>query len=99
MATAQIVQLSSQKKTAVINRYLALSQELARVKTELEMLKVEAIEITGEGIHETRSSRVTINWVERTSFDSSKAKTMLTGEQIAACNKKSTFYDVRVKGL
>ena len=38
MATAQIVQISTQKRTSIINRYLSLAQELARIKTEMEML-------------------------------------------------------------
>jgi len=99
MATAQIVPISTQKRTNIINRYLALSQELARIKTEMEMLKVEAVEVLGEGTHETRTARVTINWVTRNSFDGTKAKAFLSPEQLAMCNKASSFFDVRVKGL
>lgn len=99
MATAQIVQISTQKRTSIINRYLSLAQELARVKTEMEMLKVEAIEVLGEGTHETKTARVTINWLTRNSFDGTKAKTFLSQEQVAQCNKASSFFDVRVKGL
>ncbi|WP_415033381.1 hypothetical protein [Azonexus sp.] len=99
MATAQIVQISTQKRTSIINRYLSLAQELARIKTEMEMLKVEAIEVLGEGTHETKTARVTINWLTRNSFDGTKAKTFLSPEQVAQCNKASSFFDVRVKGL
>ncbi len=99
MATAQIVTLSTQKRTSVINRYLALSQQMAKLKTEMEMLKVEAVELLGEGQHETGSARVTINWATRNSLDSAKAKTFLTAAQIAECTKASSFYDVRVKAL
>ena len=99
MATAQIVTLSTQKRTRIINRYLELSQQLAKIKTEMEMLKVEAIEVLGEGTHETKTARVTINWLTRNSFDGTKAKTFLSPEQVAQCNKASSFFDVRVKGL
>lgn len=99
MATAQIVPLSSQKRTRIINRYLALAQELAKVKTEMEMLKIEAIEILGTGTHETKTARVSINWIERATFDSTKAKAFLTADQSAACMKPVSFFDVRVKAL
>lgn len=99
MATAQIVALSAQKRTRIINRYLELTQQLAKVKTELEMLKVEAIELMGEGQHETRSARVSINWIERSTFDGAKARSFLTAAQAAECMKKSAFFDVRAKAL
>lgn len=99
MATAQIVTLSTQKRTSVINRYLALSQQMAKLKTEMEMLKVEAIELLGEGQHETSSARVTINWATRNTLETAKAKLFLTAAQIADCMKASSFYDVRVKAL
>ena len=99
MATAQIVVLSTQKRTSIINRYLAMSQQMAKLKTEMEMLKVEAIELLGEGQHETNSSRVTINWATRNSLEASKVKTVLTAAQIAECTRVSSFYDVRVKAL
>lgn len=99
MATAQIVPLSTQKRTRIINRYLDLSQQLAKIKTEMEMLKVEAIEVLGEGVHETKSAKVTITWASRATFDSAKAKTFLNPAQIAACQGGTSFYDVRVKAL
>lgn len=99
MATAQIVQLSSQKRTRIINRYLELSQQLAKVKTEMEMLKVEAIELLGTGCHETKSAKVTINWTSRATFDATKAKTFLAPEQVAACQGSTSYYDVRVNAL
>lgn len=99
MATAQIVPLSTQKRTHLINRYLSLSQELARIKTEMEMLKVEAVEVLGEGTHDTKSARVSITWASRSTFDGAKAKTLLTADQVAACTKTTRFYDVRVKAL
>lgn len=99
MATAQIVTLTAQKRTSVINRYLALSQQLAKIKTEMEMLKVEAVEVLGEGTHETNSARVTINWSTRNSLEASKVKNYLSAPQIAECTKSTNFYDVRVKAL
>lgn len=99
MATAQIVSLSAQKRTSIINRYLVLSQQMAKLKTEMEMLKVETIELLGEGQHETSSARITINWATRNSLEAAKAKTFLTAAQIAECTKASSFYDVRIKAL
>lgn len=99
MATAQIVPLSTQKRTRIINRYLDLSQQLAKIKTEMEMLKVEAIEVLGEGCHETKSAKVTINWTSRGTFDTAKVKTFLKPAQIAACQGSTSYYDVRVKAL
>ncbi|WP_412478960.1 hypothetical protein [Azonexus sp. IMCC34839] len=99
MATAQIVAISSQKRTRIINRYLELAQQMAKLKTELEMLKVEAIELLGEGNHESNSARVSINWTSRTGLDTAKAKTFLTAAQQAECSKTTSYYDVRVKAL
>ena len=100
MATAQIVTLTAQKRTSVINRYLALSQQLAKIKTEMEMLKVEAVEVLGEGTHETKTGKVTITWTSRSAFDTAKAKTFLKPAQLAACQgKTASYYDVRVKAL
>ncbi len=99
MATAQIVALSTQKRTSIINRYVTLSQQLAKLKTEMEMLKVEAVDVLGEGTHETKTGKVTITWANRTTFDTTKAKTFLKPAQLAACQGKTSFYDVRVKAL
>ena len=63
------------------------------------MLKVEAIEMLGEGCHETKSAKVTINWTSRGTFDTAKAKTFIKPAQIAACQGSTSFYDVRVKAL
>lgn len=92
-----IAEVSNQKKVALINRYARLNSELAKLKQELELIKVEAIEILGEGTHETSSSKVTINWVQRPTLDQGKAKSFLTAAQLAECFKTSSFYDVRVK--
>lgn len=98
--TAQIVSIvSAQKRTAIINRYAALQRELSLIKADLDQAKLEAIELLGEGVHETSIARVTINWVERPIFDQAKAKTLLTAGQLAQCVKSSAFYDVRVKGV
>lgn len=99
MATAQIVALSMQKRSRIINRYMDLSQQLAKIKTEMEILKVEAVDVLGEGVHETKSARVTITWASRTTFDSAKAKTFLKPAQVEACQRTANFYDVRVKAL
>lgn len=99
MATAQIVTLSTHKRTRIINRYVSLSQQLAKLKTEMEMLKVEAIEVLGEGTHETKTGKVTITWTSRTTLDGAKAKSFLKPAQLAACQGKATFYDVRAKAL
>lgn len=99
MATAQIVPLSTQKRTRIINRYLELSQQLAKLKTDMEMLKLEAIEVLGEGCHETKSAKVTINWTSRNTFDTAKAKTFLKPAQVASCQGSARYYDVRVKAL
>lgn len=94
-----IASVSAQKKTALINKYAALQAELGRIKTELELCKVEAIELLGEGTHETSKAKVTIHWVERPVLDQSKAKALLTQSQLVDCTKTSSFYDVRVKFL
>jgi len=96
---AQIVSLqdvSNQKKVALINRYAALSSELARVKSELELCKVEAIELLGEGSFETNRAKVSIRWAERPVLNQGKAKSFLTASQLAECISTSSFYDVRV---
>lgn len=100
--SAQIVSIehvSHQRKTALINKYARLQAELAALKADLELCKVEAIEVLGEGTHETSKARVTINWVERPVLDQAKAKGFLTPAQLSQCIKTSSFYDVRVKGL
>lgn len=99
MATAQIVPLSSQKRVSIINRYVTLSQQLAKLKTELEMLKVEAIDVLGEGAHETRTGKVTITWASRATFDTVKAKGFLKPAHIAACQGRTEYFDVRAKAL
>lgn len=97
MATARIVNLSSQKRVSIINRYVTLSQQLAKLKTELEMLKVEAIDVLGEGTHETSTGKVTITWASRATFDTAKAKTFLKPAQIADCQGRTEYFDVRAK--
>jgi hypothetical protein len=99
---AQIVSLadvSSQKKTALINKYARLQSEMAALKTELELCKVEAIDLLGEGLHTTTSVQVSVKWTERPVLDQAKAKSFLTAGQMADCIKTSSFYDVRVKHL
>lgn len=98
--TAQIVSIvSTQKRTALINRYASLNTELARLKTELELCKAEAIDLLGEGDHTTSTAKVSIHWQERPILDQAKAKSFLTASQLAQCVKTSAFYDVRVKTL
>jgi hypothetical protein len=92
-----IAEVSSQKKVALINKYAELTSKLAKLKTELEECKVEAIELLGEGTHETSRAKVTINWVERPILDQAKAKSFLTPAQLDKCFKTSSFHDVRVK--
>lgn len=100
MTQSNVVSIVSvQRKTAIINRYAALTRELHLIKQALDQAKLEAIELLGEGTHETSNAKVTINWVERQVFDQAKAKSFLTAGQLAQCAKASTFYDVRVKGL
>ena len=96
MATANC---TSQKRTALITKYLNLSRELSLLKQELEACKVEAIELLGEGEHEIGIGKVTIKWTERPVLDQGKAKSFLTAGQLAECIKISSFYDVRVKGF
>lgn len=92
-----IAQVSAQKKTALINRYAKLHSQLAALKTELELCKVEAVELLGEGTHETTQAKIDINWVQRSGLDQAKAKGLLTVDQLAQCVKVSSFYDVRIK--
>lgn len=100
---AQIVPLqqhiSAQRRTALINRYAALNSELGRIKTELELAKVEAIELLGEGEHTTTTAKVSIRWTERPILDQARAKSFLTASQLAQATKQSAFYDVRVRLL
>lgn len=100
MTQSNVVSIVSvQRKTAIINRYAALASQLSALKAQLDQAKIEAIELLGEGTHETSSAKVTINWVARDVFDQAKAKSFLTAGQLAQCAKASTFYDVRVKNL
>jgi len=94
-----IAEVSSQKRVSLINRYIAKQQELAALKAELESLKVEAIEILGEGDHQTTHGKVTIKWASRPVLDQAKAKSLLTPAQLSQCFKTSSFFDVRVKGV
>ena len=94
-----IAEVSSQKKVSLVNRYIAKQQELAALKAELELLKVEAIEILGEGDHQTTHGKVSIHWASRPILDQAKAKSLLTPAQLSQCFKTSSFLDVRVKGV
>ena len=97
--TSNIVSLhevSSQKKTAILSRYLAKYAELQKLKQELEELKVESIELLGEGQFETTKGKLTIKWVERDVLDQGRAKSFLTPAQLSSCFRKSSFYDVRI---
>ena len=94
-----ITHVSAQRKTSIINRYAKLQLELSRIKTEIELLKCEAIEVLGAGAHETSNARVKIDWRERTVFDQAAAKSFLTAGQLAQCAKPSSFWDVRVTNL
>jgi hypothetical protein len=94
-----IAEVSSQKRVALINRYAALNSELAKLKTEVEMAKVELIEILGEGSHETSRAKITINWTSRPVLDQGKAKSFLTAGQLAESIKTSSYFDVRCKFL
>jgi hypothetical protein len=93
-----IAAVSAQRKTSLINRYIAKQKELAALKADLEELKVEAIELLGEGDHTTTHGKVSIHWTERPILDQAKAKSLLTPAQLGQCFKTSSFYDVRVKG-
>jgi hypothetical protein len=94
-----IAEVSNQKRVALINKYASLNNELSRIKQELEACKVEAIELLGEGTHETSRAKVTINWTSRPVLDQGKAKAFLSAGQLAECIKTSSYYDVRVKFL
>lgn len=99
---AQIVslaQVTTQKRVALINKYARLQSELAALKADLELCKVEAIELLGEGTHSTNHAKVTINWTSRPVLDQGKAKAFLTAGQLSECIKTSSYYDVRVKVL
>lgn len=91
-----LAEVSSQKKVALINKYAAKQAELVALKTELEQLKVEAIELLGEGTHETSYAKVSIKWTERQVLDQTKAKGFLTPAQLSSCFKTSSFYDARI---
>lgn len=92
-----IAEVSNQRKVSLINRYIAKQKELAQLKQDLELLKVEAVDILGEGDHSTSHGKVSIHWQERPILDQAKAKSFLTASQLASCFKTSSFYDVRVK--
>ena len=91
-----IAEVSSQKRVSLVNRYIAKQQELAALKQELEALKVEAIELLGEGAHETSRGKVSIKWTERPVLNQGKAKSFLTPAQLSQCFTTSSFYDVRI---
>lgn len=100
MTQSNVVSIVSvQRKTAIINRYAALTRELHLIKQALDQAKLEAIELLGEGTHETSSAKVTINWVSRPYLDQAKAKSFLTPGQLAECVVPKSFFDIRVKGL
>ena len=94
-----IAEVSNQKKVALVNKFAALNSELSRIKGELELCKVEAIELLGEGEHTTSRAKVTINWTSRPVLDQGKAKSFLTAGQLAECIRTSSYFDVRVKFL
>lgn len=91
-----LADVSSQRKVSLINRYAAKQAELIALKTELEQLKVEAVETLGEGTHETSYAKVTVKWTERQVLDQAKAKGFLTPAQLSSCFKTSSFYDARI---
>lgn len=91
-----IAEVSNQKKVALVSRYLQLHQQLADLKQELEQIKVEAIEILGEGEFEITKGKVSIKWVSRPILDQGKAKSFLTPAQLEQCFRKSEFYDIRI---
>lgn len=90
---------TSQKRTALITKYLNLSRELSLLKQELELCKVETIELLGEGTHEISIGKVTVTWTERPVLDQAKAKSFLTAGQLAESIKVCKFYDIRCKGF
>lgn len=97
--TANIVSLhevSAQKKVSLVSRYLAKYAELQKIKQELEFLKLESVELLGEGAFETTKGKLSIKWTERDVLDQGKAKSLLTPAQLATCFRKSAFYDVRI---
>ncbi len=94
-----IADISNQKKVALINKYAALNSELAKLKTEVELAKVELIEALGEGAHETSRAKITINWTSRPVLDQGRAKSFLTAGQLTECIKTTSYFDVRCKFL
>lgn len=89
--------VSAQKRTAIISKYAALSSQMSALKKQLDAVKLEAIDLLGEGSHEAAGAKVTIQWVERSIFDQATAKSLLTPGQMAQCVRLNSFYDVRVK--
>lgn len=98
-ATAQVVSLSVQKRTSLINRLAEAVAAQAAAEALVKALKSEAIESLGEGVHTTSSSRVSVKYTEREIFDQKAAKARLTAAQLADCIKTSSYYDVRAKVL
>lgn len=98
MQQAQVIQIvSAQKKAAIIRRYYELQSSLSAIKSQLDEIKMEAIEALGEGAHTSGGATLTIKWVSRDIFDQATAKTLLTAGQLAQCVKPCEYYDVRVK--
>lgn len=76
--------------------YIAAKAELDALEAKVKALRSEIV-ATGYDKIEGTYGAVTVGLSERTSFDNKVAKTFLTDEQIAACNKTSLIETIRIK--
>lgn len=93
----QVIEISVQRRTSLINRLAQAKAAADAASKEFDLLKAEAIEALGTGVHTTKDHQVTINPVSRTTFDQSLAKTYLTGEELLACTGSTEYISVRIK--
>lgn len=71
---------------ALADRFAILKADIQRLNEEMERVRAE-IKATGLETLVGDHAIVTVSLYERASFDTKKAKTFLTEEQIAACQK------------
>jgi hypothetical protein len=81
---------------ALADRYAILKADIEVLTEELNRVKAE-IKATGKDVLDGERAIVTVSLSERTSFDAKVAKTFLTAEQIASCEKVTLIETIRVK--
>lgn len=78
------------------DRYAILKGDIDTLTKELDKVKA-AIKATGKDVIEGDRAIVTVSLSERTTFDAKVAKTHLSAEQIAECEKVILVETLRVK--